>query len=292
MINETSIFKTPEYERQYFELYDAILAMWSVPTQSMDIPTDFGLTHINTCGDQSLFPMILLPGFGANSTMWFPNAAALSARYHVFAIDTPGQPGRSIPKQTITPANCSDWLGQVLDGLGIQKTHMAGISLGGWLTLNFGIHHPERLSHIALIDPAASFAGMSSAFLRRSFIPFMVHPTRPGLQKYFRWMTQGYMVNPKWGELMILGVLNTRPQPPIRAKAYTDDELKQVLVPTLLIVGGKSVIYDPERIVERASRLIPNIKAEIIPDASHAVNAEKADEVNKLILDFFQMQKE
>ena len=181
-----TIFKTPEYEEQYLELYETLLARWNVPTESSDIKTPFGITHVNTCGSSESPALILLPGFGANSTMWFPNITSLSSKFRVYAIDTNGQPGKSTPSRKLTALNSVNWLVEVLNILGLKKTHMMGISLGGWLTLNFALHQPERVERIVLLDPAASLEKVSGAFWRHSFIPIIVHPTKPGLIKYFR----------------------------------------------------------------------------------------------------------
>lgn len=281
-----TIFRTSEHEKQYFELYETVLAKWNVPTESLDITSRFGITHINASGSIGNPPLILLPGFGANSTMWFPNVAVLTSKFRVYAIDTNGQPGKSIPSQKLTAATSADWIAEVLDGLGLEKARMVGISLGGWLALNFAIHRPGRVAGVILLDPAASFEKMSAAFLRHSFIPIMVHPTRAGLIKYFRWMTQGYMVDPNWGELMLQGILNTRPQPPIRAVVFTESELRSVKIPTLVLIGERSVIYNPQHAYQRATHLLSNVQAESIPGASHALNDEKADLVNARILEF------
>jgi pimeloyl-ACP methyl ester carboxylesterase len=281
-----SIFTTPENEKHYLDLYDTILAQWKIPSESLDVTTQFGTTHINASGSEKAPAMLLLPGFGANSSMWYPNAAALSDTFRVYAVDTNGQPGRSLPSQKLTASNSSDWITEVLDGLGIQKAHLVGVSLGGWLALNFAIHKPGRTARVVLLDPAASFEKMSAAFLWHSFLPIMLYPTRAGLIKYFRWMTQGYLVSRDWGELMLQGILNTRPQPPLRAVVFTDSELRSVKVPVQVLIGGKSVIYDPQRACRRARQLIPGVQAEIIPDASHAINAEKAELVNDRILKF------
>jgi pimeloyl-ACP methyl ester carboxylesterase len=139
-----------------------------------------------------------------------------------------------------------------------------------------------------MLDPAASLVKMSAVWLSHTFIPFMVHPTRPGLIKYFRWMTHGYQVNPKWGELMLLGILNSRPQPPIRATPFSDAQLRSIQVPVLVLIGERSVIYDPRRAQRRAILLIPGVQAEIIPDASHALIEEKSELVNARILRFYQ----
>ncbi len=288
MSAQTSIFKTPESEKQYLDIYEAVLAQWKVPVESLNVSTRFGSTHVNACGPREKPAMVLLPGFGANSTMWFPNVAALSSQFRVFAVDTNGQPGKSLPSQKLTASKSADWIAAVLDGQGLEKAHLVGVSLGGWLALNFAIRHPERVDRVVLLDPAASFSRMSAAFLWHSFMPIMVHPTRSGLIRYFRWMTRGYTVNEKWGELMLQGILNTRPQPPIRPVIFSDEDLRRLQAPTLLLIGERSVIYDPQRVYRRAMRLIPEVQAEIIPDASHALNAEKSEIVNERILRFCQ----
>jgi pimeloyl-ACP methyl ester carboxylesterase len=289
MPSNKSIFKTPELEKQYMQLYDAILSQWNVPIESMDIETQYGITHINAAGAAENPPCVLLPGFGANSSQWFPNAAALSDHFRVYAVDTNGQPGKSIPDQAVNTANSSDWITKILDALKIEKAILVGVSLGGWLALQFAIQRPERASRVALLDPAASFQGMSRTFLWHSLFPFMIHPTRGGLVSYFRWMTQGYRVDKNWGELMILGILNTRPQPPIRATPFRDADLRQVNVPVLLLIGERSVIYNPQRVYDRARQLITGIQAEIIPNASHALNAEAAELVNNRIIEFCRL---
>lgn len=286
MFPNKTIFRTPESEVQYLELYETVLSKWGVPIESLEIATRFGVTHINASGANGNPALILLPGFGANSTMWFPNIATMSDQFRIYAIDTNGQPGKSIPDQKLTAANSADWIAEVMDNLGLEKAFMAGISLGGWLTLNFAIHMPERISRVVLLDPAASLEKMSAAFLWHSFIPIMVYPTRAGLIKHFRWMTQGYEVDPSWGELMIQGILTTRPQPPIRAVPFADSSLRSINVPVLVLIGGRSVIYNPEHAYARAAQLIPNVQAEIIPEASHALNAENSALVNTRILEF------
>jgi pimeloyl-ACP methyl ester carboxylesterase len=286
MPTNNPIFKSAELEKQFYELYEAVLDMWPKPVDQLDVSTSYGITHVNACGNPGSPPMVLLPGFGANSTMWFPNVASLCASHHIYAVDTPGQPGRSIPGQKLTASNSAEWLTEVFDALRLEKACLAGVSLGGWLALDFSIHHPNRVNRLVLLDPAASLEGVSPAFMWHSFLPIMVHPTRDGLIRYFRWMTRGYQVNKQWGEMMILGILNTHPQPPIRPKPFSDEELLQLSVPTLLLIGGQSVIYNPKRAYQRAIRLIPNLTADIIQDASHSLNAEKADIVNDRMLQF------
>ena len=286
MPTKRSLFKTPALEKQYMELYDAILALWNVPYKALDVHTSFGTTHINTSGPKESPALLLLPGFGANSTMWFPNVAALTNYFLVYAVDTNGQPGKSLPTRRLTASNSSEWITEIIDSLGLKRVFLAGVSLGGWLALKFAIQRPECATRVVLLDPAASFEKMSTAFLWHSFLPIMVYPTRNGLVRYFRWMTRGYKVDQMWGELMLQGILNTLPQAPIRAATFTEAQLRNLQTPILLLVGENSVIYDPHRVYRRARELIPHVKAQIVPNASHALNAESAEYVNTLIIQF------
>jgi len=89
---DNSIFKTPDLEKQYMDFYETVLSLWNLPHQALDVTTRFGTTHINAAGSVESPAMVLFPGFGANSTMWFPNIAVLSSRFRVYAVDTNGQP--------------------------------------------------------------------------------------------------------------------------------------------------------------------------------------------------------
>jgi pimeloyl-ACP methyl ester carboxylesterase len=286
MTSHSSIFKTPELEAEYMAMYETVLSLWPVPHEPLDIKTGFGITHINATGPKDAPPLVLLPGFGSNSTMWFPNIGEFSKSYRVYAIDTVGQPGKSVPSQSLSASNSNEWMTGVLNELGIRKTIVAGISLGGWLSLNYALNHPERIERAILIDPAATFAKVDTNFFWHSLIPIMIHPTRAGLVKYFRWLTRGKTVNKSFGEMMVLGILNLRPQRPVRATVFKDKELQQVKVPVLFLIGEQSVIYNPNSVLKRATKLVPDIEAEIIPGASHGLNMEQAEVVNKRVLQF------
>ena len=59
-------------------------------------------------------------------------------------------------------------------------------------------------------------------------------------------------------------------------------------MPTLLLIGQQEVIYDPVASIERARRLIPNIEASLIPDASHDLSYFQARIVDERILGFLK----
>jgi pimeloyl-ACP methyl ester carboxylesterase len=286
--NVSTLFKTPSFCEEYLRLYDSLLSTWPTKPDQLDRETSFGITHINVIGPRDAPALLLLPGFGANSTMWFSNIGSLSQHFRVYAIDTIGQPGRSIPFKSLEASTTAEWLLELMDTLSLGKPSLAGVSLGGWIVLDFSIKHPDRVKGIALLDPAASFAPMSFTFFLHSLIPIMIYPTRNGLTRYFKWLTRGKATNSQWGELMIRGILHCKPRSPVRAAPFTDAQLRLCATPTLLLVGEKSVIYDPAKAVKRAETFMPNVRSEIIADASHGLNYEQADLINSRLVSFFE----
>ena len=67
---------------------------------------------------------------------------------------------------------------------------------------------------------------------------------------------------------------------------YSDDELRRLQTPTLLLIGRQEVIYDPAASVERARRLVPHLEAHLVDEASHDLAYCQAGIVDACILKF------
>ncbi len=72
----------------------------------------------------------------------------------------------------------------------------------------------------------------------------------------------------------------------IPPSVFTDAELGKVRTPTLLLIGDREVIYRPEAAMRRAMRLMPNVRAAIIPGANHYGEYTAAPEVNQRVTEF------
>ncbi len=101
MDSSINLFKTSKGQAQYFAAYAAALELWPVKHESRFVTTPYGQTHVISCGPEDAFPLVLLHAGQASSTMWFPNIAKLSAKFHVLALDTPVNPARVSPPGTM-----------------------------------------------------------------------------------------------------------------------------------------------------------------------------------------------
>jgi pimeloyl-ACP methyl ester carboxylesterase len=69
---------------------------------------------------------------------------------------------------------------------------------------------------------------------------------------------------------------------------FKDEQLAQLSVPTLLMMGDQEVVYNYKKAIARAKKLIPNIETTLIPGAGHALNFDQPEMVNQHILAFLK----
>jgi len=67
---------------------------------------------------------------------------------------------------------------------------------------------------------------------------------------------------------------------------FTDDELRQIRTPALLLMGEKEVILSAPKAIDRAKRLMPDVHAEMIPEAGHMLSMDQPEMVNERILKY------
>ncbi len=87
---------------------------------------------------------------------------------------------------------------------------------------------------------------------------------------------------------MYLGVRYCPMRSSVIPGAFTDDELRTMKNPILLLLGQEEVICNPAAAAERARRLVPNLRAELIPDANHDLTTSRAKIVDEKILEFLR----
>lgn len=287
--NHLASFTSSKGEAEYVSAYDAVLNLWPVPFEEHDIMTRFGTTHVIASGSKGSPPLLVLHATGTSATMWFPNIGALSSTFRVYVIDIIGEPGKSRQSRLLKDReDCADWLGDVMQGLDLKRTNIAGLSYGGWHTLNFALFYPDKVNKIVSLAPGAAILPFSwPVLLLLRLLPYL--PVKPNpLRKFF---CKDFHINESFARQFTSGVKHFRypdPQKSIFTNVFSDAELKSITVPTLFIVGENEVIYNPVAAIERVNQLIPNAETILVPHASHLVSMEQPELVNNRILKFFR----
>lgn len=291
MQSAPSRFKSPEAAARFRAAYEATLALWPVAHESLEVTTSFGITHLNVAGSLDAPPLVLIHGAQISSPVWFANIEPLSRHYRVFAPDVVDQMGLSLPTRRLrSPRDCSDWLAEVLDGLGIDRAAFVGHSQGGWLVLNLALAAPQRVERMVLLSPAPALLRLHWQTLLH-MLPVLAIPSRAMYTWSFQWMTtmrlDSQQPNPLVEQFMV-GTKTFRPQELSMGvtSVFTDEELRRITAPTLLLIGDHEVVYSPHKALERARTLIPNVEADLIRDGGHLFPVDQAEAVNARLLDF------
>jgi pimeloyl-ACP methyl ester carboxylesterase len=291
MSNKIPLFKSPEGEKEYFAAYDAALKQWPVPYEELYISTGLGDTHVIASGPKNTPPLVLLHPPGASATIWYRNVGAFSEHYRTYAVDTISEPNKSILTHPINRSHqCQQfagWMTDLLKGLQIDKTHIVGNSFGGFLALNTVLHIPERIKKAVLISPAATFVQMWAWYWH--FIPAnMIGPlvgSKRMLLAAYEWIWQDFPQDDNLSRLRTATAIHGHPRHWFPS-VFSDEELLGVRTPLLLLIGDREVIYEPDRVIRRATRMVTGLKAEIVSKANHNAEYTAADVINEKIILF------
>jgi len=100
-------------------------------------------------------PLVLIHGMGSASTAWKPIRNELNQDFTVITVDLPGH-GKTpyVKGQPMDPHSLATYVLEQLSSLGIDRFHLAGNSLGGWVSLEMSSAAPDRVRSLIGIAPA------------------------------------------------------------------------------------------------------------------------------------------
>ena len=77
---------------------------------------------------------------------------------------------------------------------------------------------------------------------------------------------------------MLLGVVYHRPGFPPLQPPFADDELASISVPTSLVVGELTEMFDVQAMAQRMRALVPTVTTTVIAGGGHALTVSHVDE--------------
>ena len=226
----------------------------------------------------------------SNHTMWDPQLAVLTESFRVLRYDTRGHGDTDAPQGPYSIKLLAEDAVALLDALGIDKVHFAGLSMGGMIAQYLGANYPERIHSLLLCDTASEMPTLemwndriSSA--RNGGITALLDGT---LQ---RWFTAPFLKNDKAAVEKVAEMIRTTDTggyigcaSAVRDMSQTSI-LSKISAPTVIIVGED----DPACTVEQSKVLAENIKdAELVvlKNAAHLSNIEQTEKFNDAMMGF------
>jgi len=271
---------------KFMAAYERVFALWPQPVEEFDIETATATTRVHACRPHpDGAPIVLLTGTGGNAAAWFPQVAALAKDGPVYGIDLPGDANPSVPRALIAPpAASAAWLDELLGQLSDRPAHLVGFSYGGWVAMNQAIRAPGRVASITLLDPAgltkldARFWWWMSISGLATLTPMLLR------RRLARWLDSPAMLQPELMTLMWAAIRGYRMEPKFPG-VLTDDDLRTIDVPVLLITGARSALLTPAEARARGS-LMPDAEVVIVPGSHGGFN--RIDELNDRIVAFIK----
>ncbi len=273
-MNSLSLYKTPEGEREVMAIYTAALKNWSAPSTTQMVSTRHGDAFVIASGAATSPALILLHGAGSNSAIWAGEAAAYSGTFRVYAVDLPGEPGRSAPNRPPWDGPAfADWLADVLNGLGVERATLVGISQGAWVALKFAVAQPERVDRLVLLTPGGIVPDRTSFLFRAIGLSLL---GTWGLKRLTADLFGDQAVPAGVIEIVVEISRHFKPRLGV-LPLFTDDELKRLTMPLLLVGGTKDIMRDLEKIEARLRQHVPDLAVKWLPGAGHAlINTQPA----------------
>lgn len=239
--------------------------------------------HYQLAGEAGRPVITFLNGLTQNANLWKSYADYFVPRgYRVLAYDMLGQGRSSKPVIDIKLSAHADLLDQLFTRLEIETTHLASISFGGIIALDFAIRHGRRLSSLTVMStfaeltPQLEFLG---AFMLRglaevgmSYLQSMLYPMNmssawiaANRQRIPAMMRAGYIGNDGYAMQNLMESF-------VEFKPLTPD-LHRITTPTL-IMNGEFDFFTPRECHELIRREIANSRLLIVQHAYHAFTLE------------------
>jgi pimeloyl-ACP methyl ester carboxylesterase len=267
-MNTETLYKTVEGEKAVMAVYDAALKNWPVAHETQIISSRHGDTFVIANGSALAPALILLHGAGGNSTMWAGDVTDYSRHYRVYAVDLLGEAGKSAANRPAwdSPA-FAEWLEDIFNGLKIEHATLVGISQGAWTALKFAVVMPDRLDKLVLIAPGGIVPDRTSFIIRAIGLTLL---GKWGIKRLVRALFGDQKVPASVIDTVVQTSTQFKPRLGI-LPIFSDDELRRLTMPVLLLGGTKDIMRDLNKIEARLRNLLPHLKTVIIPGAGHAL---------------------
>ena len=177
----------------------------------------------------------------------------------------------------------------LLDALELERVHVVGYSLGGWVAAELAVFYPHRLESLTLITPAglrvpgkppADIFAMEPETL---FAVFFNDPTNAmQVLPDFESLDE---IEHQFGEAATLARLAWNP----RFDPKLERRLGRVDCPTLVVCAEEDRMI-PREIAERYAELIDGARIETVPDTGHGLIVEQPEKTAEVVSAFIQEQ--
>jgi pimeloyl-ACP methyl ester carboxylesterase len=243
-------------------------------------------------------PLLFVQGLGYDRNGFGPLPRLLADDFRVLRFDNRGVGDSDVPAGPYSVAQMADDAVEVLDAAGIERAHVLGVSLGGYIAQELAVAHPERVDKLVLVSTAPGGPNQYPMPARGidAFARFPLMEREAGLRLMVENSLGDHAVRerPELVEEVYAYRLERAPtlagwQAQAIAGASFDvyDRLGAVTAPTLVIHGTADTVVDP-RNAELLAERIPRARVHLIPDRGHLVIWQEGELIAPVVREFLE----
>ncbi len=237
--------------------------------------------------------LVFVHGLGSSAQDWEYQLAAFKEHFQVITYDVRGHGQSEKAKRPYNVPLFAQDLAELLKELGIEKAHIVGVSMGGWITFQFGVDYPEMTHSLTIIN---SWADMRLKTLAdwKSYFQRAVLFRLFSMRKIGEILSERLFIKPEQEDLrkgfVEIWAKNHKPSYMAAFQAgigwTVHDKLSTITAPVLVVAADED--YTPVSMKEGYTEELPNGRLAVIEDSRHATPVEKPDEFNRVLLAFLQ----
>lgn len=240
--------------------------------------------------------LVFLHGFPFNSSSWDPQVSYFQNTYYTVAQDLMGLGmGVSTPGPWFLNHYVDD-LKSFLDQHDIEKAVLCGVSMGGYIALNFYLSFPDRIDALVLSNTQALGDSNEAKDKRYETVKKIL---RDGVQDFAESFSKSVLSiqtlnkNPRLQKKLEAMISQQKPENLVRilgalaARKDLSSSVSQIHCPVLVVTGYEDKIISPA-VTEKLAKAIPKAHFEKIAGAGHLPNLEQPEEFNRILEDFLE----
>lgn len=263
------------------------------PNDLSFITTGDGLHMAYRMDGAAELPVLLLSNsIGTDLHMWDAQVGALSRHFRVLRYDTRGHGASGVPAGPYSLDRLGRDVLELLDQLSLDRVHVLGLSLGGFVAQWLAIHVPARVDRLVLSNTAAHLgppAQWDPAIAALLTAPDMQATAEMFLRNWFP--AEALAANTEQVQALRRTLLATRSAGVAGNWAVVRDaDLRRTAAlidrPTLVIAGRNDTVTSLKH-GEELANIIPGAELRVL-DAVHLSNVERPGEFLELVLDFLR----
>ncbi|MGB0392097.1 MAG: alpha/beta fold hydrolase [Salibacteraceae bacterium] len=281
-----SLYKSEKGKKEILALYEKKLVELNLSSDSLNVSTTYGNTHVIRVGENSKPPLLLIHGSNGCAPIALETYPHLTEKYQVFAIDVLAQPNKSEETRLSMKDNSyGDWVFQILDVLQLENVTMVGFSFGGLIILKTLLFNESKIKEVFLSAPAFLVNGNPIKALFKVFIPmkrFMKGQNPKFLKKFLAelFTDEDEFALKYLAKVFVHFNMDFTPVPIIKNK-----EAQSITTPITLIAAKNDLMFPGEKMVKRAKKIFPSLKNSVLlPNSKHVQGKRDNELIEGLIL--------